>query len=292
MKNVLFPTDFSDAADYAKKAAFKLCKKHNLTLHVMNSLDNVHRYVSMSMTNAGDPSVPGFEPELMLEAMKEHKKQAEKDLLALKEEAEKAGIQVEGHLKSGKMHDDVQEVVEKFDIDFIIMGTHGASGFEEAFIGSNAQKVVRSANVPVLTIKPVEENKTFDVKRIVFASDFLEEEINNEIPKVRAFANFLEASLEVVYINTPSYFEQTVDSERRIRKVLDKNSMKDVKFTIFNDFNIDDGIVNFADHVEGDVIALITHGFSGLKKFLNDNITETVVNHSSRPVLSFQMPKD
>jgi len=51
------------------------------------------------------------------------------------------------------------------------MGSHGASGFHEMFVGSNAEKVARNSEIPVLVIKKEEEN--FNADKLTFASDFL-----------------------------------------------------------------------------------------------------------------------
>ena len=59
---------------------------------------------------------------------------------------------------------------DEFGIDLIVMGSHGASGLKEMFVGSNAEKVVRTSDVPVLVIK--NEHRSFNVSDFVFASDF------------------------------------------------------------------------------------------------------------------------
>ena len=59
---------------------------------------------------------------------------------------------------------------EKYKADMIIMGTHGARGLTEVLIGSNAEKVVQSAERPVLTIRGY---SNIEPKNIVFATDFL-----------------------------------------------------------------------------------------------------------------------
>ncbi len=60
---------------------------------------------------------------------------------------------------------------EAHNADLIVMGSHGASGFQEMFIGSNTEKVVRNSDVPVLVVK--REEPEFKADKFVFASDFL-----------------------------------------------------------------------------------------------------------------------
>lgn len=287
MKRILFPTDFSDAAQNANDYALELALKYNLELHFIHSIDITQKYLNMSLMNSGDPSVPGFEPELILKTVEEEKKHANEGLDKLKNEAEEKNISCKVKLTTGNMHEDVINYAQKNEIDIIVMGTHGASGFQEAFIGSNAEKVVRRSPVPVLTIKEKPAEVKFE--NIVFASDFIEDEITNLLPKVKDMASFFGAGLDVVYINTPTYFERTDKSLSRMMTALEKHDVSYSNCEVFNDFNIEDGIVNYANHRDADLIILITHGFKGLKKLFNDNITEAVVNSANRPVLSLNL---
>lgn len=287
MKKILFPTDFSDAAQNAEDYAFELALQYNLELHFIHSIDVTKKYLNMSMMNSGDPSVPGFEPELILKTVEEEKKTANANLDKLKEKAEKQNITSQVKLSSGNMHEDVIQYAKEKEIDLIVMGTHGASGFHEAFIGSNAQKVVRLSPVPVLTIKEKPNDVKFE--NVVFASDFIEDEIIDLLPKVKDTASFLGSGLDVVYINTPTHFERTDVSLKRMMSALEKHDVSFSQCDVFNDFDIEDGIVNYANHRDADLIILITHGFSGLKKLFNDNITEAVVNSAKRPVLSVNL---
>jgi nucleotide-binding universal stress UspA family protein len=94
------------------------------------------------------------------------------------------------------------------------MGSHGANGFKEMFIGSNAEKVVRNSEIPVLLSK---RPTNFNVNKFVFASDF-SDEIKKPFEKVVEFANKFDAELHVVMINTPSSFKPTHFSE----EIMDK----------------------------------------------------------------------
>lgn len=287
MKKILFPTDFSDAAQNAHDYAFELALIYNLELHFIHAIDVTKKYLSMSMMNSGDPSVPGFEPELILKTVEEEKKSASEKLRKLKENAEEKNITSKVKITTGNMHEDVIEYSKSQEIDIIVMGTHGASGFQEAFIGSNAQKVVRRSPVPVLTIKEIPNEVKFE--HVVFASDFIEDEIIDLLPKVKDITSFLGSGLDVVYINTPTHFERTDVSLKRMMTALEKHDVSFSQCEVFNDFDIEDGIVNYANHRDADLIILITHGFSGLKKLFNDNITEAVVNSAKRPVLSINL---
>jgi nucleotide-binding universal stress UspA family protein len=287
MKAIIYPTDFSDAANGALKMATQLANQSGATLHVIHSIDSVQRYVDMSLSSTGDPMIPGFEPELLMKMIEKQKEEAQKELNAIKLVLSDKNVSVETHLSSGELVDDINNLAEEINADLLVMGTHGSSGFEEAFVGSNAQKVVRQSRIPVLTVREVPEE--FEVKTMVYASDFLEEEINRQIPRVKNFVDSLNAELHLLHVNTPAYFEQTDDTLERMENVAEEYEVGESMLYIYNDFNIEEGILNYSNLVGADLIVLVTHGFKGLKRLMSDNVTESVVNHAKLPVLSLHI---
>ena len=87
-----------------------------------------------------------------------------------------------------KAFEGVIEESEKLEVDLIVMGSQGATGLKEMLVGSNTEKVVRLSNIPVLVIK--EDIDEFDIKDIVFASDFSDES-KKTFPKVLEFRDLL-----------------------------------------------------------------------------------------------------
>ena len=58
---------------------------------------------------------------------------------------------------------------------------------------------------------------------------------------------------------------------------------------IYNDVNVENGVLNFANHVNADLIGMSTHGRKGLAHFFNGSISEDLVNHAVRPVVTFKI---
>lgn len=284
MKHVLFLTDFSEAANKALGVATSLTKQLGAELHVLHSMNTSQQYINMSMSSTGDLGMPGVQPDIIMNSIKEQRKFAEDEMAKLAEKLNKDGIEVNTVISEEEVSRDATEYSRKNNIDLIIMGTHGASGFKEAFIGTNAQKMVRSCTKPVLTIS--NRVKDFKPKRMVYASDFHEEEVNKRIADAKRFADALGVELKLVFVNTPAYFEDTEKSTKRLNQVADQFGIDYKQTTVYNDFTIEDGILAYADLMDADIISITTHGFKGIKKLLNDNITEALVNHSAKPVLS------
>ena len=118
---------------------------------------------------------------------------------------------------------------EESDIDLIMVGTHGVSGFKEFFIGSHAWDVIKNSHIPVLAIPPM---CTFEgIHRVVFATDYRE----GEIPGIKfalKLSRFLKADFKAVHVNNP--FIKTIDNEKLLSEFQDNliNQLGSLSFPI------------------------------------------------------------
>jgi len=274
MKKILIPTDFSKNAEYALKVAAQIARKNDGEIILLHILELPHQ--------AGDALSSGHEiPEIMF-----FKRAAMQKLEDLMDSEIFEGLNVSEIVQFDLAFDGIMDISKKNNVDLIVMGSHGASGFKEMFIGSNAEKVVRSSEVPVLIIKNEIEN--FKINKFVFASDF-SDEIKEPFEKVVAFANAFDAELNLVMINTPNSFKSTLVSQDIMNKFLAGFSIKKHVTHIFNDANVEKGILNFAKSIDADLIGMCTHGRKGLSHFFNGSISEDLVNHALKPVVTFKI---
>ncbi len=274
MKKILVPTDFSDHAYYALKVASQIARKNDGEIILLHMLELPHQ--------AGDAIGSGHDlPEIML-----FKNSAINKLEDLMDDSCLEGLKVSEIIQFELAFDGIMKVSDKNDVDLIVMGSHGASGFKEMFIGSNAEKVVRNSEVPVLIIK--KDAGEFNVNKFVFASDF-SEEIKKPFSKVVTFANKFGAELELAMINTPSSFKPTHIAVDIMKKFISNFNIDNYTINIYNDVNVENGILNFANHINADLIGVSTHGRKGIAHFFNGSISEDLVNHSLRPVVTFKI---
>lgn len=274
MKKILVPTDFSQHAEYALKVAAQIARKNNAEVILLHLLELPHQ--------AGDAMSASHEiPEIMFfknAAMNRLEEMMDSDYLD--------GLEVSEVVQFDMTFEGVMDISNKNQVDLIIMGSHGASGFKEMFIGSNAEKVVRNSTVPVLIIKKEIEN--FEVNKFVFASDFTDE-AKPAFSKVVEFANKFGAHLHLVMINTPNSFKSTLIAQEIIDSFVKNFSIHSYSTHIFNDANVEKGILNFANSIDADLIGMCTHGRKGLSHFFNGSISEDLVNHAVRPVVTFKI---
>ncbi|MBC7523842.1 MAG: universal stress protein [Flavobacterium sp.] len=274
MKKILIPTDFSDHAEYALKVAAQIARKNNGEIVLLHMLELPHEGSDALGSGSDIPEIMFF------------KNAAIKRLEDLMDEDYLEGIKVSEIVQFELAFDGILNISKKNNVDLIVMGSHGASGFKEMFIGSNAEKVVRNSDIPVLIIK--KEDDDFKVNDFVFASDF-SDEIKKPFEKVVEFATKFDANLHLVMINTPNNFRSTSRSEEIMKNFMSSYSVPKVKMHIYNESNVEKGILNFAKSIHADLIGVCTHGRKGLSHFFNGSISEDLVNHAKRPVVTFKI---
>lgn len=276
MKKILVPTDFSEQADKALYVAAQLAKKHKSEIFLLHMLE-------LPMGLADPARKGGNLPEslyFMKMANKRFKEVLDKPFLK--------GIKVIEMIQFQQTFEGINQAAQKYKVNMIVMGSHGATGFKEVFIGSNTEKVVRTSTVPVLVIKS--KYDPFQIKNFVFASDF-SPEITGAFKQAVLFARKNKANLHLLLVNTPSHFYTTENASRLISDFVKsaKPRLAGITTHIYNDVSVESGILNFANSINADLIGMGTHGRKGLAHFLNGSISEDMVNHSHLPVITFKI---
>lgn len=274
MKRILVPTDFSKEAENALKVAAQLAKKHSAEIYLLHLLElPLHQVDALS----GHSELP----EAMFFMKLAHKKFEDtmnQDYLE--------GIDVHETVNFQQSFAGIKDICKEESIDLIVMGSHGASGFKEMFIGSNTEKVVRTSDVPVLVIK--NEHKEFKVEDFVFASDFKKD--NKETYKQAAkLAASFGAKIHLVMVNTANNFATTEEAKERIQNFIKDVNFDNYSINIYNDKTVENGILNFSRSIDADLIGISTHGRQGIAHFFNGSISEDLVNHAKRPVITFKI---
>lgn len=264
IRSLLVPYDFSDCATDALRVAAKIARLTGATIDV------VHVY------------------EQMTDFHTENQKKRDE----IEEKLEKVphlpflkGIELKKFMLRQLAVTDIFKNNNLSHVDLVVMGSHGAKG-AKALVGSNTQKIVRIAPMPVLVIKHHVED--FEVKDLVYASNFTE----TDVVKFDAFQPVLDIfdpKVHLLKVNTPKSFERSEDTGKAIDRFLQRHPLKKYSATIYNDLSIEEGILNFARSIDADMIAMATHGRTGFFHVVNGSLTEDIVNRTSFPVLSVKL---
>ncbi len=273
MKKILVPTDFSKEAEYALKVAAQLGKTYGSEIYMLHLLE-------LPLQEVDALSSYSELPEAMFFMEIAHQK-----LEALMAKDYLEGLKINFTIKPGNAFNGIIEK-SKQHFDMVVMGSHGATGLREIFIGSIAEKVVRFSSIPVLVIK--RDHDEFRVRDFVFASDFKKESIHTYKQAIDLAEQF-GSKIHLLMVNTASNFMNTIDAKQRIQEFVKDVTFSNYTFTIYNDESIEAGILNFSREIDADLIGISTHGRQGLSHFVNGSISEDLVNHAKRPVITFKI---
>ena len=279
MKKILVPCDFSKPAINAFRFALDIAEMSKGSIHLLNVVELPVMHDSMIMP------VLSFEQELLQELEEKGKVEFTK----LKAKYSKDKIKVVTKVEFGSPSMSIKDYVKENNIDLIIMGSHGASGLREYFVGSNAEKIVRHAEVPVIILKDYFKGA---IKHIVFPNTLDTENQEDLVMKIKALQNFFKATLHLVWINTPVNFTNDTITFDRLNAFARRFMLKDFTISIFNHINADDGIREFSNSIKANMIAMGTHGRKGIAHFLLGSLAESVVNHSKELIWTYTLKKD
>ena len=269
MKSILVPTDFSDCANAAAEVAVDIAKRSRaeiIFLHMHKpQYEGSHAHTHGGSTKKEHCSDEGH---------------ARNELNELIRKAEHHDLKAKPAFVFDNGNERIETYVQTFNIDFIVMGSHGANGIKEAFIGSNTQRVVRDSTVPVLIVK--RKTDKFEPKKVVFASSF-EEDVGKPFEFIVDFATTWEANLHLLYVNMPFNFKETDQATANMQNFADK--YPGASINIYDAFNEERGIKKFASEIKADLIAMTTHGRTGFIKMISHSIAESLMNHAEVPIL-------
>ena len=161
-------------------------------------------------------------------------------------------IPVRVAIEMGKPHLEIVEIAKKHGADLILMGTHGR-GSNNYFLGSNSERVVRLSPCPVITVRQARKKET--VKKILFPVDY-SDLCKLVCPQVISLAREFGAELHFLHVRVSSIFETPTFAYAHIQDI--------------------------------DLIAIGTHGRTGIKRLIMGSVTEEVVNTSFIPVLTLR----
>lgn len=275
MKKILIPTDFSELSEYALHTAEKVADSLQAEIHALKVLPapgDAYFDDKGNMLECQDYDMGKFEQERL---------ENERKIQAWLKEA-KSPVHVV--VKFGNMVDDIVEYVKANSIDLVVMGTSGASGWKEMFVGSNAEKVVRYSPVPVLTVKC--DRPSWHIKNILLVNDFKKPQAEN-LDIVKAMQAVSDAQIHLLKVEKGKATNREVFQQ--MEKFTQVNGLENVEFHTQNDRNVEDGIFYFAHDHNIDLIIMGTHGRTGWEHLVKGSISENVVNHLYKPILTFKL---
>jgi len=275
MRQILFPTDFSDAAHTAFIYALKFADSFGAEVVVLHVYD---------LPIVETPPLPESTTEIF-EIVEMHQYESFKEELPeMHKIAEAHGL---GHIKTrnvmlyGDLVYNVNKVCSEENIDLIIMGTKGASGLKETFLGSKTASVVSNAKVPVLGI-PVDA-EYHPIKSIAFTTQYKDKD-NDALKNVITIAEKFDAEVLCLYIKND---DDPEDIDERINEW--KIYYRDYKINFFNisGDHIEQTIIDFIDNQHVDLLVMRTHKRGFFESLFHRSLTKKMTYHTKVPLLIY-----
>jgi nucleotide-binding universal stress UspA family protein len=275
--HIIVPTDFSECSIHALRYAAEIAKKQDSHIHLLHVYQRP--YVTTAYNGGLSAAVdPQMHAQIREEVYAELKKLANLDFVK--------GLHVSAKLMTDM---DAWKFYEELDYnhaDLIVMGTHGVTGLlHGGLFGTNTERVIRHAPVPVISVPEGTQFESYD--KILFAADF-KEDYDSVFPDVVKFAKLFDAEIEVAVINTHESYATSKEASDRFELLKQQNPYDKMKLVIYNEDTVTEGIRDLSLKHDINLIAMRTHGRTGMSRLLRDSITEDVSATIKTPVLALK----
>jgi nucleotide-binding universal stress UspA family protein len=189
-------------------------------------------------------------------------------------------------IKEGKIYKEVTNQADSFKDSILILSTHGGSGIEELFVGSNAYKIASTSSKPVITIRSLQAVRT--IKKIVLPLD-ITRQTREKIPYTAEIANIFNAEIHIATLrstNASSIIKKLDSFSDQAGAFLNAHKIP-FKIENLKGGNLTDITIDYAKSIDADLISIMTEQEKSISNLLLGNYAHQMINDSLIPVLSF-----
>ena len=273
MKKILFPTDFSHVSNNAFIYALKLADSINaeiITMHVYHlpqaNYINVSEYLHEIYDVTELSNFENYKDEVPV-------------LRRIAEENNLDHVKISHVLILGNLIEEIQKITKHEFIDFIVMGTKGATGLKETFLGTVATKIMNNVKAVVLAIP--ERCKYEPVKNLLFITEYQADDTQSFL-KVKALAKVFQAHIDCLRVK-PQNREDDNNNMRNWEELIDNQNIK-LHSVTGND--VEGIILNFIDSHKINMIAMHVHHKNFFEKLFEISLSKKLAFHINIPILA------
>ncbi|WP_336330074.1 universal stress protein [Haloarcula sp. CGMCC 1.2071] len=278
---ILVPTDGSPGSERAFEVAATLASTHDAAVHVLSVVDE--------HGPTDDWDYDGDSPaEAFVESQADH--------------VDTEGLSVTAAVREGVVHDAVLDYGDENDIDLIVMGTHGRTGVRRFLLGSVTEKVVRLADVPVLSVKADAEPGTVSFDDILLPTDG-SSGAEAAIEPTGTLASATDTTVHLVSVVDTRSLGIDVGSSVIIDELesvatdavgdasdrLSGMGVETVETAITHGVPYR-AILDAIEEAGADLVVIGTHGRTGIDRYLLGSVAEKLVRTSPVPVMTVRAP--
>jgi nucleotide-binding universal stress UspA family protein len=287
-EQVLFPTDGSEGAAFAFDHVLDLAATHDATVHVLSVADT---------TNGGLLPIRGDDEEAL---------RAPGDRL-VREAAERArerGVETVTAVRQGAPYREIVDYAGTNGVDLVVMSTHGRRGLERFLLGSTSERVVRRADVPVLTIRPDDDVDVTHPYRDVLVPTDGSDCAKDALALGADVAAAEDAALHLLTVVAIAAVGADVRADVQLdqlkggaHELLDEaataaeaRGVEAASRTVEYGPSVHEAILAYIDGHDVDVVVVGTHGRTGFDRFVLGSVTAQLVRTAPIPVLTVPSP--
>lgn len=286
IKRILFPTDFSPAAEKAFLIADPLAKKYDAELHVLHAI----QWHGARWLSRAEYALPEADQIRIIERMR---RDAEEEM-STKFPPKDYHV----HIIESAEHSASESIVDyarSNKIDLIVMGARGEGKFLRKLLGGTVEHVIEMSDSPILVTRGDVESTQALPKKLLAAVDFTDH--TEKLLRHAAFlARELNAELDVIHVIPPSFLGTlyigldgspvSLDEIRKVNQTrLEEYVEKVVPSDVFTNVYVAEGdpsfeIAEFAKRQGTDLLVVATHAYTGVKRLLLGSVARRAIQQS------------
>jgi len=269
-KKILIGIDFSDCSLNALEHAITIAQRSSsgITMVWVNHLDYSKEIFSV-------------EPKDLINEVEEKFKEI------IKKYKSKLGREeLNYQIRKGKVYKEICTVADEIDAFLIVIGTHGSTGFEEFWIGSNANRVVSTSRKPIITIRAgVDIDK--GLRKIVMPFDSTKV-TRQKLPMTALLAKFFNAEVHILGMYTSKLDDIRYRIRNYVEQAKDYLQENDILYKVefIETDHITEATIEYANKINANLISIMTEQETKTSNLWLGPYASQMVNHSPVPVLS------
>ena len=273
MKKILFPTDFSEVATNAFVHALEFAKKVNGEIVLLHTFD-----LPVYDNQFFPENYAVIYESLELSQFEMFKNEIPK-LRAIAEERHLSKIKLSHRLMDGDLLHNIKKSIKEDKIDFVVMGTSGATGWEAFFVGTNTGSVISGIEVPMLCV-PIEA-KFKKIEIIGFTTRFRHKD-KNALKMVLDIAKKTKAKVKCLYVKTSKSDVTKETIARWEKEFIDEP----IDFYIINSDDVQEIILDFIMYKELDILTMLTYKRGFFEGIFKPSLTKKIAINNEIPILA------
>jgi len=275
-RNIIVPTDFSEQSNIALAQSYNLARLTGASITIIHVIDED---IFSSMMHL-------FSDNSAQEDVLRASIQAKLDVIS-SEAAINSGVKIRTRIEKGKIYEQIVAVAEEINAIFIIMSTSGPTSLRKKFIGSNAERVIKDAHCPVISVKGKDHKLGCDT--IVLPLD-LSKETKEKVNNCIDIAKYFKSIVKIMSVIDTSDEFLINKLERQMEQVVDFISSHQINCTgeFVDNKNISDGVISYSQKVQADLIIIMTQQEIDWTLHFIGTESQQIINNSDIPVCSIR----